>query len=127
MALSAHRLLVVEDDTCISFVLEAILRNAGFSVTIARDGKKAFDLIESGEFELILLDYQLPSLDGEQLCLKLRSDHRRDGTSVILVSSKVYELDIEDFKRRHGVSAVFSKPFSSRRLVASVEKALAHA
>lgn len=124
MTLQTRRALVVEDDACVSCVLEGILQSAGFSVTVASNGKKALDLIEIGEFDLILLDYHLPLLNGEHLCVKLRSNGRCDGTPVILVSAKVFEMDVEEFKRRYGVSAVFSKPFSARRLLASVREAL---
>jgi DNA-binding response OmpR family regulator len=118
------RLLVVEDDRCICYVLESILGNAGFDVTVVGDGQKAWECIENSTYDLILMDLGVPEINGEELCAKLRARSHCDATPVILVSSKVFEIDVEYFKQNYGVAEVFGKPFSGRRLLASIREVL---
>ena len=67
------KILVVEDDEFIVYALTDILTSQNYAVEVATDGKAAWDLIETYDYDLILLDVLLPKLDGISLCRQIRS------------------------------------------------------
>jgi diguanylate cyclase (GGDEF)-like protein len=69
------RILVVEDDELIAQGLVKILSNETYAVEVATDGQLAWELIETFDYDLVLLDVELPKLDGIQLCKMMRSHH----------------------------------------------------
>jgi diguanylate cyclase (GGDEF)-like protein len=80
------RILVVDDDEVLVDVLNQSLTNQRHVVDIAEDGEMGWEYIESGEYDLILLDIDLPILDGVSLCEKMRSQHHT--TPVLLMTAK---------------------------------------
>ena len=70
------KILVVDDEPCILHILALKLRNAGYTVLTAADGEEALELSLSENPHLIIADYQMPYMDGLQLCCELR---RRGG------------------------------------------------
>ncbi len=71
MPSSAH-ILVVNDDTVVTMVTERILVNHGYRVTTAKDGQAALDFLKSETPDLMLLDIQLPDMDGIQVIATMR-------------------------------------------------------
>lgn len=67
------KILVVEDDVLVSEALAAILTNQNYAVETAADGETAWDLINTYDYDLLLLDVMLPRLDGISLCRQIRS------------------------------------------------------
>ncbi|WP_019507842.1 response regulator [Pleurocapsa sp. PCC 7319] len=68
------RILVVDDDEILVAVLKRSLSSQRHIVDIAEDGQLGWEYVQSGEYELILLDVNLPGLDGVSLCEKMRSE-----------------------------------------------------
>lgn len=68
------RILVVEDDAQIRFLLEFLLGKWGHEVLSAADGAEAFCLYQTGEVEVVITDWMMPNIDGLELCRKIRSD-----------------------------------------------------
>jgi len=66
------RVLVVDDEEDITFLLGSALRHFGFDVTTAATGRQGLDAVRAGEFDLVLLDVMLPDLDGFEVCRRLR-------------------------------------------------------
>lgn len=67
------KILVVEDDALLAVALTAILTNQNYAVEVASDGDVARDLIETYDYDLIILDVILPKIDGITLCRQIRS------------------------------------------------------
>ncbi|NJL11530.1 MAG: response regulator, partial [Calothrix sp. SM1_7_51] len=67
------KILVVEDDILVSEALAAILTNQNYAVETAADGELAWDLINTYDYDLVLLDVILPKLDGISLCRQIRT------------------------------------------------------
>ena len=59
-----RRLLLVEDDSSMGFLLVDFLENCGFDISLAVDGQKGLDLFRSVNFDLCILDVMLPGIDG---------------------------------------------------------------
>jgi DNA-binding response OmpR family regulator/HPt (histidine-containing phosphotransfer) domain-containing protein len=111
------RILLVEDDECIVKTLVNILENQYYVVDIANDGLLAWELIETFNYDLILLDVILPKLDGIKLCQKLRSHSYQ--TPILLLTAqnsnnhKVMGLDA-------GADDYVVKPFDIKELLARI-------
>ena len=67
------KLLLVEDDWEISELLAEALTDQHYTVDIASDGQAGWDFVKAFDYDLILLDWMLPKLDGISLCRKLRA------------------------------------------------------
>jgi diguanylate cyclase (GGDEF)-like protein/PAS domain S-box-containing protein len=73
MSSPRRHLLVVDDDAAAVALTQAALRKAGFDVTVALNGEQAFSLFGAGQFDLVLLDVEMPGLDGHEVCRQLRA------------------------------------------------------
>lgn len=114
------KILVVEDDAEIADVLDAYLRHGGYSTAIARDGNQALQMHDSWKPDLVLLDFMLPGLNGDEVLSLLR---RRSDVPIIMVTA----LDGEVEKLgalRYGADDYIVKPFNPREVVARVQAVL---
>lgn len=83
----AQKILIVDDDVANRKLLEQILEIAGFSVASAGDGQQALIEFERTSPDLVLLDVQMPKLDGFEVCHKLKSNPGTRLTPVVLVTA----------------------------------------
>lgn len=114
-------ILVVEDDASIGTLLvDALTEETGYSIVLVPDGRQALDAIHRIRPCLFITDYCLPSMNGIELCDRIRASKEVRDTPVILMSAQLPE---EDVKKRHLSS--LSKPFELDDLLDTVEKALA--
>ncbi|QQO09871.1 response regulator transcription factor [Breznakiella homolactica] len=114
-------ILIIEDDPSIAAVERDFLEINGFSAAIAADGETGLKEALSGEYDLILLDLQLPGMDGYEICRRVRKSL---DIPILMVSARIEEID----KVRGlglGADDYISKPFSPTELVARVKANLA--
>ena len=79
-----HKLLVVDDDEYIRDLYEEILKDSGFHVDTAVDGKDGYDKIVAGSYDLILLDIMMPKMDGVEVLRELSEKSKsKDRKSVV--------------------------------------------
>ena len=117
-------LFYVEDDESLSFVTRDNLELSGYLVTHCEDGKKALDIIKSGQkFDLCILDVMLPEVDGFTLAQEIRK--RDDQVPIIFLTAKSMKQD-----KIHGLTIgaddYITKPFSMDVLLSRVKTALRH-
>ncbi len=111
------RILLVEDDDSVAKVLEKGLISAHYAVDVANDGQAGWQLVNSFDYDLIVLDVMLPKLDGIQLCQRLRNESHN--MPVLLVTAldsstqKIAGLDA-------GADDYITKPFELEELLARV-------
>jgi DNA-binding response OmpR family regulator len=101
------------------------LEQAGFAVAVARDGSEAWDLLQAGNVDLLITDYQMPGMDGGELCRRLREHASLKNTPVVLLSAKGLEMDLTRLKVELKLHEVVFKPFSPSALVETVRACLA--
>ena len=117
------RILVVEDQEDNRQILRDLLANAGYDMIEAEDGEQAIKLAASHQPDLILMDIQLPGLDGYEATRRLKADAALHAIPVIAVTA--YELnEAEDKALAAGCDAYMPKPISPRRLLAKVREYL---
>jgi DNA-binding response OmpR family regulator len=104
------RILVVEDELPLAFLMVHVLTRVGCDVQMATTGKKAMELATEKHFDLITLDITLPDADGFSICSELKERHISRNTPVIFVSAKPGETDIQEGMRRGAVDYI-TKPF----------------
>ena len=110
------RLLIVEDETDISIPLKKVLEGRGFAVDTAEDGKLGLEFAEMNDYDCILLDLNLPEIDGIELSTRLRKTRQ---TPIIMVTARSQLFNkLEGF--REGADDYVTKPFNIEELVARI-------
>jgi two-component system cell cycle response regulator DivK len=113
------RILVVEDQEDNRRIMRDMLRKAGFEVLEATTGEQGVVLAETHMPDLILMDIQMPVLDGYEATRRIKSIPKLKEIPIIVVTS--YALSGEDAKAQAvGAAAYVSKPFSPRQLLAEI-------
>ncbi len=120
MGNTANRILVVDDEPKIVDVVKSYLEHSGYTVFTAENGRTAYEKFERENPALIILDWMLPDISGEEICRTLR---QKSKVPIIMLTAKVEE---ENVLRglRSGADDYVAKPFSPRQLVARVEAVL---
>jgi two-component system KDP operon response regulator KdpE len=114
------RILVVDDEPQIRRVLYTTLVSAGYEVVDTASGRAALEALRAGNFNLVLLDINMPDLDGLQTCQMIRSTSE---ISIIMLTVRNAEKDkIEALDA--GADDYITKPFSTQELLARVRAAL---
>lgn len=121
-----QRILIVEDERPIRQVLAFILQPAGYEITEAADAVSAMEEVSRAPPHLVLLDRQLPDMDGLRLLKLWRADDVVANLPVIIVSARVSEAD-RVAGLRAGADDYISKPFSRDELLARVQSVLRRA
>ena len=116
----AVRVLIVEDNSALANVLKFNLVRSGFDVTIARNGREAWDIVINNPADLIITDHQMPEMSGIELCQKVRQHEKMQDIPIILVTAKQLELDIDHIRSELKITRTFSKPFSPAAIIKAV-------
>lgn len=122
----SHKVLIADDEPNIVVSLEYLLKRAGYTVLVARDGQEAIDTIRSERPALVLLDVMMPKKSGHEVCAELRADEALRGTLVLMLSAKGRDTDV-DKGLGVGADAYMTKPFSTKELAAKVAEMLGSA
>jgi two-component system, cell cycle response regulator DivK len=119
----SKRILVVEDQEDNRQILRDLLTGAGFEVIEAEDGEAGVAAAVAQHPDLILMDIQLPILDGYEATRRLKADAALWSIPVIAVTSYALGGD-ENKARAAGCDAYITKPYSPRQLLAKVREYL---
>lgn len=111
------RILIVEDENSISDFVREELEYEGYEVCIKEDGKEGLQEALENEYNLIILDIMLPSMNGFEICRRLK---RVKDTPIIMLSAKCTVIDkVNGLKL--GADDYISKPFAIEELLARIE------
>jgi PAS domain S-box-containing protein len=118
-----RRILLAEDNPINQVVAVRLLEKMGHSVTVAENGKKALEALEHGDFSLILMDVQMPEMDGIETTRAVRRAEEHTGRRIPIIAMSAYamESDIETCLRA-GMDGHVPKPVDRRRLFETIEK-----
>jgi two-component system cell cycle response regulator DivK len=119
--MSAARILVVEDNEKNMKLFRDVLRAAGYDTLEATTGEGAVTVAADNAPDLVLMDIQLPDIDGIEALGRLRADARTAAVPVLALTAQAMEGDRERFLAA-GFDGYLSKPVNIPDLVASVER-----
>lgn len=115
------KILLVEDDENLGFVIKDNLEEAGFVVVLQNDGNKGLIAFEAGTYDIAILDVMLPELDGFALSEKIKSQNN-DFPIIFLTAKSLNEDRIKGLKL--GADDYISKPFNMEELILRIEAIL---
>jgi two-component system alkaline phosphatase synthesis response regulator PhoP len=118
-----RNIIIVEDDEDIADSIRYNLDREGFRVRVAATGEDALSLILNGPPNLILLDLNLPGMNGFEICRRLRAEPSTATIPILMLTARTDETD-KVLGLNMGADDYITKPFSMRELVARVNAAL---
>lgn len=117
----SDKILVVEDESGIARILQLELEHEGYEVGLASDGKQGYEMITSGEYQLVLLDVMLPKMSGIEVLRQVRQAGNL--IPIILLTARDTVPDkVSGFE--HGANDYITKPFAVEELLARVRNIL---
>jgi two-component system, OmpR family, KDP operon response regulator KdpE len=120
---SAGRILVVDDQPQIRRVMRTTLVANGYEMDEARSGEQALEKLRSGHYDLVLLDMNMPGMDGLEVCRAIRAARPGPDLAVIMLTIRSGERDkVEALDA--GADDYVTKPYSSPELLARIRAAL---
>ncbi len=118
------RILVVDDEVHILHVVSLKLRNAGYEVLTAQDGREALELVQTECPDVLITDFQMPYLSGLELCRRLRQMPATREIPAIMLTARGFALE-EKAMSDNGIRICLNKPFSPREVLRLVDEMLA--
>lgn len=117
MDLERNRVLIAEDNAGLGRALEFTFRQAGFEVTLCRDGADAWETLQRAQFDVVLMDHEMPRLTGLGLCCRMRASVEHAKTPIVMVTGREMEMDTRELQDELQLTAICPKPYSPRALV----------
>src|SRR5436309_8509441 len=120
MAANAPSVLVIEDESSIASFVSLYLKNAGYGVRTAATGGEALQQVGRDQPALIVLDLNLPDIDGIEVCRRIR---KAADVPIIMLTARDEDVD-KIIGLEVGADDYLTKPFNPRELVARVKSVL---
>jgi len=115
------RILLVEDNQVNQLVASSILKKLGHTVESAENGQRALDAMAAGEFDLILMDCQMPIMDGYEATRRIRQNSDWQQVPIIAVTANVMQGDRDDCITA-GMNDYVTKPYKREELRAAINR-----
>lgn len=119
------KVLVVDDTQVNHFVAEKHLQKLGYKAQFSFDGFDAIEKIEKGDFDIVLMDIQMPVMDGCETIIKIRTELKepKNKIPIIAVTANAIDSEIKRFKKI-GANEYLAKPYNSSELNVLIERIL---
>jgi two-component system chemotaxis response regulator CheY len=118
------RVLIVDDSFTSRRIVRQMMERMGIEQFVeAENGQQAIEFIENEFFDLIVTDYNMPEMDGEQLSQFIRNQSTQQSVPVLMVTSETDRSRLAGIAQS-GVSAVFDKPFTIDTLRSTIQRVL---
>ena len=115
----AHQILVVDDEENIAHSLNFLMEKAGYSVRLAADGEEAIEAIKEAPPDLILLDINMPRMNGYQVCESVRANPEWKDIVIVMLTAKGRDIEREKGLAM-GADDYIIKPFSTQEVIEKV-------
>ncbi len=120
-----RRILLAEDNPVNQKLAVRMLEKAGYAVSVAEDGEKALATLGKETFDLILMDVQMPRMDGIQTTLKIREQERKTGNHVPIVAMTAHAMaGNRERCLAEGMDGYLPKPIRTQELYQTIENLL---
>ncbi len=118
-----HRILLVDDESHILRLTELSIRKGNYEIISARNGYEAIECVARDKPDLVIMDVQMPGMDGLQALQVLKSDPATANIPVIILTARGHQLTRQEAEGI-GASAFLTKPFSPTQLFAETQRIL---
>lgn len=119
----SQKILLADDEEPVREVVRPMLEYGGYAVEEASNGHETIELVREVEPDMVLLDLNMPDMDGYTVLLKLKSHLQRHNIPVICLSGKFVGDEYEKHSRAFGAIHHLEKPIGRRDLLAAVDEA----
>ncbi|MBT31892.1 response regulator [Chondrinema litorale] len=121
--MTAKKILVAEDSSVIQNITKKVLQFQNFDIKSAKNGQQVLKMIEKEDFAAILMDINMPILDGMSCAKKIRSldDSTKANVPIIAITGNAQNYTMDDFKDA-GINDYLPKPLNFDKLVLTVKK-----
>ncbi|MFP7494805.1 response regulator [Terribacillus saccharophilus] len=116
------KILVADDEEVLRMLITDTLEDEGYMIENAVDGKDALDKMQTGGYDLVILDNMMPGMTGIEVAQSLSAEWKQKHP-IIMLTAKTQQSDIEETKKA-GISYYMAKPFSPAQLILLVEDIL---
>ncbi|NEZ46242.1 response regulator transcription factor [Clostridium niameyense] len=114
------KILIIEDDKDIRDILKIYLKSESFEIWEAENGKKAFEILQDKEPDLVILDLMLPDINGLNICKSIRTKYKYP---IIMITAKTADQD-KIIGLTYGADDYITKPFNPLEVLARVKAQL---
>ncbi|GBE18141.1 MAG TPA: response regulator transcription factor [Euryarchaeota archaeon] len=115
------KIMVVDDEPDITFIVKETLTREGYDVIVANNGKEALEKIKSEDPDLVLLDVMMPELDGWETCKQIKADDDTKDTMVTMLTVKSEDEDKVKSLDYALADWHINKPIDRKKLVKTVK------
>ena len=119
------KVLIIDDEKDIRSVLKDMLGMPGYDVDTAEDGRKAKELYDKTDYDVVITDIIMPEQDGFEVILDYRNKNQLDRIIAISGGGRTSSEDYLNIASHFGVSSIFSKPPNYKDLIAKVDEIVA--
>jgi CheY-like chemotaxis protein/HPt (histidine-containing phosphotransfer) domain-containing protein len=117
------RILLAEDNTMNQILAERLVRKRGHSVVVVNNGREALAALDKNEFDLILMDVQMPEMSGLEATVAIREKEKATGTHIPVIAMTAFAMkDDKDRCLAAGMDGYVSKPIEKAVLFEAIEK-----
>jgi len=115
-----ERILIIQDSPSANAMLKFRLESGGFSVETAETGEEGIEKTKSNQYQLILLDYNLPGMNGDQVCQILRAEGHTKNTPIVFMSAKDEEK-LSHITKEAGATGYIGLPFEGKTFIEKIK------
>ncbi|MGI9545233.1 MAG: response regulator [Cyclobacteriaceae bacterium] len=119
----AKKVLVAEDSSVIQNLTKKILEMQNYEISSVKNGKKVLEILDDQDFDIILMDINMPVMDGMQCAKSVRAltDEHKSQIPIIAITGNAQNYSMDDFKQA-GINDYLPKPLNFDNLVELVRK-----
>ncbi|NWF91499.1 MAG: response regulator [Syntrophaceae bacterium] len=114
-----ENILIIQDSPSVNAMLKFRLESAGFSVETAETGEEGIEKTKSRQYHLILLDYNLPGMNGSQVCRMLREKEKTKNIPIVFMSAKDEEK-LSQLTKEAGANGYIGLPFEGKKFIEKI-------
>jgi DNA-binding response OmpR family regulator len=118
------KILIIQDSPSVNAMLKFRLESGGFSVETAETGEEGVEKTKLGQYQLILLDYNLPGMNGSQVCRILKGQNNTQNTPIVFMSAKD-EDKLRQITEEAGADGYLGLPFEGKKFIDKITRLIA--
>lgn len=114
-----EKILIIQDSPSANAMLKFRLESGGFSVETVETGEEGVEKTKANQYQLILLDYNLPGMNGSQVCRILKEQDKTKNTPVVFMSAKDEEK-LTQITKETGADGYIGLPFEGKTFIEKI-------